>query len=78
MVQKPFMLLQLKVLGKKEKKEWRKIKMIKRMIIEEMGKKFSIKELTEYLEIIPIDEESSELIEFIKDIIKYKKENKNG
>jgi len=46
--------------------------MLKRMIIEEMGKRLSIKDLTEYLEIIPIEEQSSELIEFINDIIKHK------
>jgi len=48
--------------------------MFKKMVIKEMAKKLSIKDLTEYLEIIPIEDQSSELIGFINDIIKQKKE----
>lgn len=50
--------------------------MFRSMVIEEMGKKFSIKALTEYLEIIPIEDQSSELIGFINDIIKGKEATK--
>lgn len=50
--------------------------MFKKMVIKEMAKKLSIKDLIEYLEIIPIEDQSSELIGFVKDIIKHKENKK--
>ena len=44
--------------------------MFKRMVIEEMAKKLSLKDLTEYLEIVPMGEQYEELTGFINDIIK--------
>ena len=50
--------------------------MFKKMVIKEMVNKLSIKDLTEFIEIVPIEEQYEELIGFVKDIIKHKENKK--